>query len=474
MRVLVLEINEITWDLMGPWLDRGVLPNFQRLRDKGAWTTTVTDEPAGPEGLLNPWVTWTTFHTGVPYTKHGVRFLEQPPETIGAKRLWEVAAEAGKKVGVFGSSNSWPPPPVDGFVIPGSFSPDSQTYPERLRPIQDLNLRHTRGHVPAARGTGVVSSAIDAVRLLRHGLNVSTMLSILKCLIEIKRHPDRDWKKVSLQPIVNFAFFSKLYRRTRPDFATFHTNHVAHYQHRFFRAWRPELFPDATDEAEIRRFGGAIGYGYAVADRLLARFMALADQQSDLILCVASSMGQKAHIPDKYAKVAPPTSRLRSIERLVEILGLKGQCEYFSTMAPQWNLRIHDESLRRRVIDDLHAARFQPAGKSMYSVIEVKDAIVLTPISHHGLGSSLTCNFPTLPNAPSVPFDDMVIQADDTRKSGAHDPIGMLAFYGQAVRSGPFTQINNVDVAPTLLNILGVPVPPAMQGKDVSDTVLRT
>jgi hypothetical protein len=472
-RVLVLEINEISWELMQPWLGRGELPNFRRIQERGAWTQTWTDEPGGPDGLLEPWVTWTTFYTGVPHTEHGVKFLEQPTETIRAKRLWEVVAAAGKKIGIFGSSSSWPPPAVDGFVIPGSFSPDAQTYPESLRPIQELNLRHTRAHAPGSNGVGLAASTLNAVRLIRHGLSPSTMMSVLRCLVEIKRHPDREWKKVSLQPIVNFAFFSKLYRRHRPDFATFHTNHVAHYQHRFFRAWRPELFPDETEEREVRRFGDAISYGYQVADRLLARFMKLADKQPDLILCVASSMGQKPYIPAKYDKIAPPTCRLRSIDRLVDILGLQGQCDYFSTMAPQWNLRIRDDQSRQKVTRHLLSARYQPQGKSMYSVTEVADAIVLTPISHHGVDESSICSFPTLPGAPSIPFGELVIQADDTRKSGCHDPVGMLAFYGAPVRRGSFPTINNVDVAPTLLNLLGVAAPKAMKGKDVSDSLLQ-
>jgi hypothetical protein len=164
---------------------------------------------------------------------------------------------------------------------------------------------------------------------------------------------------------------------------------------------------------------------------------------------------------------------LRSIERLVGILGLQGRCDYFSTMAPQWNLRIRDEGLRRQVIEHLFAARYQPQRKSMYSVTEVADAIVLTPISHHGVNESSVCTFPTLPGAPSAPFNELVLQADDTRKSGCHDPVGMLAFYGAPVRPGSFPAINNVDVAPTLLHMLGVAVPPIMKGKDVSAAVLR-
>src|SRR5262249_36778782 len=207
-RTLLLEINEISWELMQPWLERGELPNFQRLRDEGAWARTTTDETGT---LLDPWVTWTTLYTGVPQSEHGMRFLEQPPETIRFPRLWDLVDKAGKSVGVFGSVSSWPPKPVKGFFVPGSFSPDSQTYPENLRPIQDLNLRYTRAHAPGAKRPGLLSMIGSAFRLVRHGLNVRTAWAVLRLLLECKRHPDRDWKKVSLQPLVNWAFFRKLY-----------------------------------------------------------------------------------------------------------------------------------------------------------------------------------------------------------------------------------------------------------------------
>jgi hypothetical protein len=264
---------------------------------------------------------------------------------------------------------------------------------------------------------------------------------------------------------VNLAFFRKLYRKHRPDFATFHTNHVAHYQHRFFRARFPDQFPDETDAHEVEQFGDAIHYGYVVADQLLGRLMKLCDRQGDVVLCVASSMGQKAYVPTKYDKVAPLTCRVRSVERLIEILGLEGRCEYFSTMAPQWNIRLPDAALRERVKQDLLSARFQPAGKTMYSVLEVQDTVSLTPISHHGIGPGSTCVFPTLPGSPSFPFEDLVLQADDTRKSGCHDPVGMLAFYGPPVQRGRFQDIHNLDVAPTLLTLMGLEVPPYMKGR---------
>ena len=473
VRLLVLEINEISWELMDPWSKAGELPNFARLKSEGTWGTTYADEPIGAEGLLEPWVTWTTFYTGVPHTEHGVKFLEQPVESIRYPRLWDIAEKAGKSIGVFASSGTWPPKPVKGFIVPGSFSPDSQTYPESLRPIQDMNLRYTRAHAPGVKPPTLIETGKRGLSLVKLGLGPSTVMTVAKTLLEIKRHPDRDWKKVCLQPEVNRAFFEPLWKKVKPDFATFHTNHVAHFQHRFMRAYKPDSYPDPTDPKEIERFGGAIRYGYQTADKLLGHFLKLVAKDDNAVLVVASSMGQQPYIPARYDKIAPPTCRLKSIEKLIDILGLNGQCEYFSTMAPQWNLRIPAEAKRKEIIDHLKNARYQPADKTMYSAKEVEDSIVLTPISHHGLGELTKCVFPSLPGSPTYNFGDLVVQADDTRKSGSHHPVGLLAFYGKRVKANfDFGQVNNLDVAPTFLNLLGVPVPEYMTGRNFADELL--
>src|SRR5262249_49480917 len=141
-------LNEITWRLLDPLLDRGALPTLARLIDEGARLTTFAPE-VPPD--LDPWISWTTVYTGRPAQEHGVKFLEQPPETVRGPSLWEMAADAGKAIGVFGSIMSWPPRDgIRGFWIPGTFSPGPQTFPSDLEPIQQLNLTYTRGHTPLA------------------------------------------------------------------------------------------------------------------------------------------------------------------------------------------------------------------------------------------------------------------------------------------------------------------------------------
>jgi predicted AlkP superfamily phosphohydrolase/phosphomutase len=99
-KVLLVELNEVTWTLIDPMIAAGQLPTFARLKQEGVWGSPLSvDLP--PQ--LDPWITWTTVYTGRRQSEHNVYFLQQPPESIKAKRIWEICADRGLKVGVYGS-----------------------------------------------------------------------------------------------------------------------------------------------------------------------------------------------------------------------------------------------------------------------------------------------------------------------------------------------------------------------------------
>src|SRR5262249_33192753 len=99
-QVLLVEMNEITWRLLDPLLARGKMPTFSEFIRQGTkGSPRATEVPPH----LDPWVSWTSVYTGRRQEEHGVRFLEQPPETVTGPRIWDIAADSGKSLGIFGS-----------------------------------------------------------------------------------------------------------------------------------------------------------------------------------------------------------------------------------------------------------------------------------------------------------------------------------------------------------------------------------
>jgi hypothetical protein len=459
-KVLLVELNEVTWSLIDPLIEAGKLPTFARLKEQGTWASPVSvDMPP----YLDPWITWTTIYTGRPQAEHNVFFLQQSPETIHARRLWEICKLENKKVGVYGSLCSWPPQSVDGFYIPDTFASDAATWPEDLRAIQELNLTYTRSiRLPADQDTLRFKVKLG-FKLLSLGLKPATVARILSQLLSERSDASLRWKRVALQPIVNFDFFSKLYRRYQPDFASFHTNHVAHYMHTYWKAMNPKIFPQPTTQEEIDTYGSAIEHGYRAADELLSKMMRLRDK--DTVLIVASSMGQQPYITD--LKKGKRIGQLRSLDHLMEIVGAAQGVRTLSTMSDQFNLYPDSEGRRDFLMKALQSAYIDSPERPMFSVYRVDNDLTVTLCHYDETSEDSRCYFPNNGETKSFRFEELVY-GTGLVKSGFHHPKGVLMMFGPDVpRGSQIRECDNLDIAPTILSVLGIPVPSEMKGSSL-------
>jgi predicted AlkP superfamily phosphohydrolase/phosphomutase len=144
-RLCVIGIDGATFDLMEPLLKEGRLPNITRLMTTGAHGPLCSTLPP-----VSP-VAWTSFVTGTGPGKHGIfdfivkkrgqyelRVMNSTHRSTSP--VWCMLSEAGKRVGVLNVTSSFPPDPVNGFMISGLGSADVDTAsepPGLCREIQD-------------------------------------------------------------------------------------------------------------------------------------------------------------------------------------------------------------------------------------------------------------------------------------------------------------------------------------------------
>ncbi len=466
-RVLFLEFNEITWSIVDRMIAERKLPNLERLKREGAWASpnSVDLKP-----YLDPWITWVTVHTGVDRSVHGATTLEQDLGTIKARRLWDYVDDAGGTVGVFGSIGAHPPRPVKGFMVPGPFAPSSATFPRALEPIQELNRHSVQIHQRNQGPSSPLAMVPLGMKLLRLGLKPMTCAAVAAQLATERIAPHLAWKRVGLQPLINYDFFEQLYLRHRPDFATWHSNHAAHYMHHYWRAMDDSAFTEPCPTDERRRYGGAIEHGYALCDLLLGRFMQLIDDNTVLVL--ASSMGQQPYRSERYRK-GKIIVRFRDIHRVLGILGATGMTSVVPIMLPQWKLTIPNAAERRRIKELFKRAHVVGIElPKAFGVEEVGDELTVSPYALPEQRRDIRYFFPCAPNADERGYmlDDLFAIAVPTPKEGMHHPTGMLVLWGKGICSGVHIEgTTNLDIAPTVLSLLGLPVPSIMKGRVLSE-----
>jgi predicted AlkP superfamily phosphohydrolase/phosphomutase len=139
-KVFAVGLDGATLDLIKPWARDGKLPTFARILKEGSHGRLRSTIPpvTGPA--------WVSFMTGRNPGKHGVGdFLQKTAGEyrralvdstgIKAEPVWITAGRQGKKVGVLNVPVTYPPYEVNGFLVSGLLAPRSTktyTYPESL------------------------------------------------------------------------------------------------------------------------------------------------------------------------------------------------------------------------------------------------------------------------------------------------------------------------------------------------------
>ncbi|MFW5787285.1 MAG: alkaline phosphatase family protein [Halanaerobiales bacterium] len=128
-RIFIIGIDGGDYNLINKWTEEGKLPNLNKIKGEGCF---------GPLRSTIPPITgaaWSTFQTGTNPGKHGAFnwFKRQEGEyraapvtsrDISEPTLWKILGKQNKKVGVIGVPVTYPPEDVNGFLIPGLLTPD--------------------------------------------------------------------------------------------------------------------------------------------------------------------------------------------------------------------------------------------------------------------------------------------------------------------------------------------------------------
>lgn len=139
-KVMVIGLDGGTFDLIDPYLSEGRLPNIRAIIEEGVRATLLSTIPPSSA------VAWPSFLTGMNPGKHGIyHFLNFQEKhyaqklinstDIMAPCLWDLLGEQGYKVIFANVPVTYPPKTVNGLLISGMLTPSAKktfTYPPSL------------------------------------------------------------------------------------------------------------------------------------------------------------------------------------------------------------------------------------------------------------------------------------------------------------------------------------------------------
>jgi hypothetical protein len=457
-KIILFELNEVPFKVIEFFVKLRPQSTLARILPLASKYQTYSED----RGHLSPWVTWPTLHRGVTNEQHCIGDFGQPLKDVDQRfpSVWTLLARRGIGVGVGGSLHSYPPPDSFEsykFYIPDIFAQEPTCWPRELERFQKFCLDMAR---ESPKNVSNKVSLKDAVNVLvdapATGLRAQTMLGVAGQIVSERLQPWKVVRRRTTQSVLAFDVFLKQLRRTKPDFCTFFTNHVASAMHRYWLASFPEDYEEFALDADWRRtYAGEILHAMKHADLMLDALVDFVDQHEGYSLVITSSMGQHAVMTGAVETLTYATEP----DKFLASLGVdRPQWEALPAMFPQLNVRIAEGS--EAFCERLKGVRV--AGAPLV-FRQAADGFVSIDFGQENLGDGFQVTIEGRERAPAdLGLANIAIQ-DKACVTAYHIPEGSMITYRKGARpAAGVPQVSTLDICPAILRNYAVEVPAYM------------
>jgi predicted AlkP superfamily phosphohydrolase/phosphomutase len=511
-RVVVIGLDGATWDIARPLMAAGRMPTLARLVAAGT---------AGPLASTVPPISaaaWVSFLTGQNPGRHGVyQFRKFDLRQYGGYRddfatsrdyagrsFLELVGQRGRTVGSVGVPMTYPPFPVNGFLVSGfprPFGPKAQVYPPAL------------------------AAELGRWDEVQDSFNFSLSA---QATVETSDYWVKKYSQIAQDAL----------RQARYDLFLIVWNSTDNIPHLFWKYTDP-AFP-AYDAAGARQFGQVINHQYEIADAEMGRLLAALPDAANTTVLVMSDHGMGPH-PHRQVQL---NAWLAGLGLLTCKAGVSSQPSLANRTVSQLRKRLPTqwrERLRARLPADVRADLYarhmnlsqidwpatqayrfkifpsvegivvnvrgrQPEGAvdpgDAYEQVRDRLLAELGQLRDPETGDAIVVRASRREDLFEGPFlddiPDILVELTDaytggsqlegplvtpmplgelSKYSASHHPDGLFVFAGPGVRPGHWLEGAQItDLAPTLMHVLGVPVASWMDGRvlhEVFDAAAR-
>jgi len=502
-KVLIVGLDGASPTLIEKWLREGKLQTFENMKNNGASGILKSTIPP-----ISP-VAWTSFATGKNPGKHGIfGFTQFSPESydihlvnsnmVRSKTIWRILSDHGKRVGCLNIPLTYPPEKVNGFIVPGMLTAGSKrewsneiSYPPYfytllLEKVPGYRIRMTR------------------IDLLMKKKNFEK--AFLRELYETTEK--RREAAIYLLNNYDLDFFAVIFQE------------LDILQHFFWKYMDPSH--PAHDPNKVMEFGNSIEEYYIRLDEIVGELFQQVEEKTIKIIVSDHGHGPLHDevffnnwlISEGYLKIKGETQKnpflsigltKEKIYSVLKRIGLEGASKKvpkrFKNLLPRYaevdwgrtrafmngfgtiyiNLagrrpegvvkeEEYDE-LRNELLNKINQLRDKKTGEQIFGRVYKREEVYSGPSVDLGPDLIFTVkeSYPLssiLTNPAKV--DEPLIRRGSL-KSGTHRREGILYIQGEGIQAGTKIRAEITDIAPTVLYILGLPIPADMDGRVIRE-----
>lgn len=477
-KVLVIGLDGLSLKVLLPLINRGELPTFSILLKQGAYgiLKSVTNMTTGP--------TWASFSTGCHPQNHGILhdFHHQTNSyrlnpTFGGNcrrpAFWQLASEKGFKTLVINVPHTYPAQKVNGVLLAGIDAPGENAPGFDFPPGAYKQLR--RAGIDYLIDCGL-ASYMQADRMAEG-------------IVALER--ETEGRTRTLEYFMQQAPW---------DLAVAVYSLTDVWQHYFWRS-----FPVNSNPADH----DLIRAGYRLIDQHLARLLAHLPEDGTVLLCSDHGFGPlcgtrdflNTWLEEKGWLSYQPGRQQSFLARLVAIL--------LAQMRKRVSFRFRQQvlasfpALRRRVETQLRIGSIAWERTQVYAALDHQELWLnlrgrqpqgcVEPQNYAELSNRVSkellswrdekSGLPLINTVQRQPYDsigdesilppDLLLEWNPDAVSiqhhplitGDHAPDGMIIVHGPGIQNRELAPSSLLDVAPVVLQVLGIPIPDFVDGK---------
>lgn len=502
-KLYVVGFDGATWRFIRPLMQRGEMPHFQRLVDEGTTAELISTIP------FQSAAAWVTFMTGKNSGKHGVYMFNDydalsydyagrtaNSRYFSGQTIFDIVGQLGGTVSAIRVPMTYPAWPVNGIMVSGFPTPGDT--PDSFYP----------GELQAELGNVAQPDAPDF-----------RLLSTDEQIADLEAHMDR-----------SAAMVSRLVQRPADLFMVVHR--VPDPVHHFFIKFVDQRTP-AYNAEEAHRYGDVVNRFYRKMDETLGEMLESVGPEDTIIVLsdhggaitpprqmnfnvwlaeqgllkpkqVTQTMRERIYalnqkfLPGRvrsYLRRRAPKSvqgELRQMWKGLQEIDFGQTQAYHFPMKnpplagivinvkgrqPNGTVAAEDfEALRDRIMRDVMDIRDPRTGDPVVASVYKREDIYEGPFIDRAPDIVVWCHdmykegpLAEGPMVGDVPFDELV------QVPGSHDEKGIFLAKGPGIAAGKVLEgAHLVDVPPTILHTMELPVPSDMDGEVLTDMFEET
>jgi predicted AlkP superfamily phosphohydrolase/phosphomutase len=475
---LLIGLDGATFSVLDPYVDAGVMPNLGELMRRGtrgvlrsimppltppAWTSLVTGKHPGQHGVFD------FFQKEEPGS---IYFAYASSQDVRTPTIWSLASDQGRRIISLNFPLMFPPPPVEGAIVPGGMMPWRQLRLGCHPPGLFQRLKELPGFEPR---------------------EMLDMEMEVKAIDGCPEEEYADWVDLHIRREQRWGEVLRYLMDEEPaDLVSIMFDGVDKLQHLCWRFIDPALRPAHPTDWEQDMIERCERY-FRSLDGLIGQAVERAGPQATVILAsdhgfgptrdvfaVNAWLAQQGYLYWADAESNAPRRSgtdvgFAEMTRHVSALDWSRTLAYAATPSSQ-GIHIVEkvpgsddplpEDVRAQISVELAAAlmevRHPESGRPLIQDLWTREQAFVGPFEE--LGPDLSMVLAEGGTMSILPADRIITQRDQVR--GHHRWEGVYLAAGSGIQSGVIgREMSIVDIAPLVLHRLGLPIPADMAGR---------